>query len=129
MCDGGALGKLLDVRLEALHEHVKQFHSNAPRHCASNGSISFLLHLIPPASHSSCISFLLLFAGAHAKVRGRIVGQDAVQQLQYALEHYSRCAQASRLRLPPPFGRNLTVCAIAGRSCCAPCATRDRHTP
>lgn len=113
MCDGGALGKLLDVRLEALHEHVKQFHSNAPRHCASDASFSFLL----------------LFAGAHAKVRGRIVGQDAVQQLQYALEHYSRCAQASRLRLPPPFGRKLTVCAIAGRSCCAPCATRDRHTP
>ena len=79
MCDGGALGKLLDVRLEALHEHVKQFHSNAPRHCASDASFSFLL----------------LFAGAHAKVRGRIVGQDAVQQLQYALEHYSRCTSQS----------------------------------
>jgi hypothetical protein len=29
-------------------------------------------------------------AGAHAKVRGRVVGEEAVQQLRYSLEHYSR---------------------------------------
>jgi hypothetical protein len=110
MCDSGAAGKLLDVRLEALHEHVKQFHSNAPRDCASGGSISFPV----------------LCAGAHAKVRGRIVGQDAAQQLQYALEHYSRCAQLTVFTAA--LRRELDAVRNAGRSCCTPCATRDRHT-
>jgi aminoglycoside phosphotransferase family enzyme len=69
-------GKLLDVQLEALHEHVKQFHSKAQRLFVQGRP----LQLTPRARP----------AGAHAKVRGRVVGEEAVQQLRYSLEHYSR---------------------------------------
>ena len=67
--------------MEALHEHVKQFHSKSRAKTSATAIVD-----------SS------LLAVAHAKVRGRVVGEEAVQQLRYALEHYSRCACAANGR-------------------------------
>jgi hypothetical protein len=75
-------GKLLDVQLEALHEHVKQFHSKA-QHCA--GSVA--------AADAACLSCRRARQGAGKGGRGR--GRAAAALLPRALlqvQEFTRAA-------------------------------------
>ncbi len=99
-------GKLLDVQLEALHEHVKQFHSKAPR-CA--GAVA--------AADAACLSCRRARQGAGKGGWGR--GRAATAVLPRALlqvEEFTR----------EPTVVYLLFIRSAGRSCFVHCATHER---